>query len=191
MGATSSDSSMRGLPLTTVPVFETPRTVAIACRPSSRTSFLEGPKSPTSAAGDGGQDRHLGAVRDLGLEAVGEPDILAAHVHVDEAALLAVVADPLAQVGVAVEQGVEDLADGAAVDLGLRLAVGDRPQLGGNLDRDRHLPGRGRNPTGSLRLALFPPQLRLPPLEGPAGDIEGLQALAGDHRDYALAGPDV
>src|SRR4051812_44925466 len=192
MGATSRVSSMRGLPLTTAPEFETSRrTVAIACRPSSRMSFLEGPKRPMSAAGDRGQDRHLRPVRDLGLEAVAEPDVLAAYVHVDEAAQLAVVADPLAQVAVAVEEGVEDLADGGAVDLGLRLALGDRAQLGGNLDRDRHLPGRGRNPTGSLGLELVQRRLDLPPLEGPAGNVEGLQALAGDHCDDALAGADV
>ena len=48
MGATSSVSRTRGLPLTRAPVSETSRTVAMAWRPSSRMSFLDGPNNPNT-----------------------------------------------------------------------------------------------------------------------------------------------
>ena len=70
-----------------------------------------------SAAGDGRQDRHLVAVGELGVEAVLEADVLAGDVDVDEAAQAAVLGDPLAQIVVLVEDGVERLADGDPVDL--------------------------------------------------------------------------
>ena len=74
-----------------------------------------------SATGDGREDGHLGAVVDLGLEALLEADVLAADVDVDEAAQVAVLGDPLAQPAVRLEDGVEDLANGRATDLEFRL----------------------------------------------------------------------
>src|SRR6476469_1978604 len=91
-----------------------------------------------SAAGDGGQDRHLVAVGDRRLEAVQEADVIAAHVYVDEPAQPAVLGDPAAQLAVAVVQGVEHLADRGALDARGRLAVGGGSKLGGDLDLDWH-----------------------------------------------------
>ena len=77
-----------------------------------------------SAAGHGREDRDLVAVLDRRVEPVQEADVLAAHVHVHEAAQVAVLRDPVAQAVVAVVEPVEDLADrGRAVDRGLRLAA--------------------------------------------------------------------
>ena len=59
------------------------------------------------AAGDGGQDRQLGAVGDRRREPVQEADVFAGEVDVDEAPQRAVlVGDPLAQLAVALEQAV-------------------------------------------------------------------------------------
>src|SRR6185295_5593424 len=73
------------------------------------------------ATGDGWEDGDLGAVVDLGLEALLEADVLAADVDVDEAAQVAVLGDPLAQPSVRLEDRVEHLTDGRAADLELRF----------------------------------------------------------------------
>ena len=72
------------------------------------------------------------------LQALLEADVLAADVDVDEAAQVAVLGDPLAQVAVGVEDGVEHLADGGALDLELGLAAGRGAQLGRDLHGDCH-----------------------------------------------------
>ena len=83
-----------------------------------------------------GQDRDLVAVVHGRLQAVEEPDVLAAHVDVHEPAQVAVLSDPVAQAVVAVVQPVQHLADGAGlVDLvsasppvnPLRSCVGSSP----------------------------------------------------------------
>ena len=86
------------------------------------------------AAGDGGEDRHLVAVGDGGLEAVLEADVLAADVDVDEAPQVPVLGDALAQAVVLVEDRVERLADGPALDLELALAAGGGAELRRDLD---------------------------------------------------------
>src|SRR5690348_13074938 len=87
-----------------------------------------------SAAGDCGQDRHLVAVGDGGVEAVQEADVLAADVHIDEPAQPAVLGNPTAQLAVAVIQGVEHLADRGTVDGRGGVAVGGGSELRGDLD---------------------------------------------------------
>src|SRR5690349_24687368 len=90
------------------------------------------------ATGDGREDRYLVAVVDLRLQAVLEADVLAADVDVDEAAQVAVLGDPLTQVAMGLEDGVEDLADGGAGDLDLSLPAGRCAQLGRDLPGDGH-----------------------------------------------------
>src|SRR5512133_3323313 len=89
-----------------------------------------------SAAGDSGEDGHLVAVGDLGIQAVLEPDVLAGDVDVDEAAQIAVLGDPLSKPVVLLEDSVERLADGGSFDLKLALAAGDGAELGRDLHRD-------------------------------------------------------
>src|SRR5947209_6420016 len=91
-----------------------------------------------SAAGHRRQDRHLVAIGHRRVEAVHEPDVLAADVDVDEPAQPAILGDAAAQLAVAVVKGVEHLADGLAVDARRRLAVGGGSELGWDLDRDCH-----------------------------------------------------
>src|ERR1043166_7990739 len=91
-----------------------------------------------SAARNRRQDGPLVAVVDRGVEALLEADVLAGDVDVDEAAQVAVLGDPLAQIAVRLEDGVERLADGRALDLHLGLAVGGGAELGRNLHRDCH-----------------------------------------------------
>src|SRR3982751_4331658 len=77
-----------------------------------------------SAAGDGGQDRHLVAVVHGRVEAVLEADVLAGDVDVHEPPEVAVLRDPLAQAIVLVEDGVEGLAHGPALNLDLPVTAG-------------------------------------------------------------------
>src|SRR5919109_682808 len=93
------------------------------------------------AARDGGQDRHLVAVGELRLQAVLEADVLTRDVHVHEPAQSAILGDPLAKLGVLVEDGVERLTDGGPLDLDLALALGNPAKLRRDLDCDRHRPG--------------------------------------------------
>src|SRR3954453_17207553 len=103
-------------------------------RPATRRTALA-----PSAAGDRGQDLHLVAVGDRRVEAVGEADVLAVDVDVDEAPQRAVaVRQAIAQLAVTVEQRVEHLAHGPTVHLELGLAAGRGPQLGRDLDLHRH-----------------------------------------------------
>src|SRR4051794_2452405 len=105
-----------------------------AGRPARRRPTLRG-----LASGDRRQDLHLVTVGDRRLEAVGEADVLAVDVDVDKAPKAAVaVRKPVAQLAVALEQRVEDGADGAALELELPLAAGGGAQLRGDLDPDRH-----------------------------------------------------
>src|SRR6185437_11818203 len=90
------------------------------------------------AARNGRQDRHLVAVIDRGLQAILEADVLAGDVDVDEAAQIAVLGDALAESVVLVEDRIEGLADGRALDLELALATGRGAELGGNLHGDAH-----------------------------------------------------
>src|SRR6476661_2506225 len=91
-----------------------------------------------SAAGDGGKDGYLGAVVDGRVEALLEADVLAGDVDVDEAAQVAVLGDPLAQIAVGLEDGVEHLAHGPPAHLDFGLASGGGAQLGRDLHGDCH-----------------------------------------------------
>jgi hypothetical protein len=103
--------------------------------------------SVRSAARDGGQDLDLLAVRDGRVEAVGEADVLPVDVDVDEAPQAAVaVREAVAELAVAVEQRVQDLADGAAGDLELTRAAGGGAQLRRDLDLHGH---QARTPAAS------------------------------------------
>src|SRR5262249_36104223 len=104
---------------------ETPRaTASPTASRCPRRAFTSG-----SAAGDGGEDRHLVAVGDLRVEAVLEADVLAGDVDVDEPAQIPVLGDPLAQAVVLVEDRLERLADGGSLDLQLAPATGGRPDV--------------------------------------------------------------
>src|SRR5262245_49942225 len=94
------------------PPYAPPRSTCTA-----RAEQRGGVKSTTarySTSRDGREDRHLVAVFDLGLQALLEADVLAADVDVDEAAQVAVLGDPLAQVAVGLEDRVEHLANAGA-----------------------------------------------------------------------------
>src|SRR3954449_3759933 len=115
---------------------------------AARARAPPGRRSGSSAAGDRGQDVELGALGDLGLEAVEEADVLAGHVDVDEAPQLAVVAaQAVAQRVVLAVERLEHLADGAALAADLGLAAGRVAQLGRQLDGDRHYAA---TPTAAL-----------------------------------------
>src|SRR6187402_663539 len=141
-----------------------------------------------SAAGDCRQDRYLVAVVDRGLQALLEADVLAGDVDVDEAAQVAVLGDPVAQAFVGVEDGVEDLADGAPFHLQLGLAAGGGAQLGRDLHGDAHLDGYLLRELGLEALEVG---VDLVHLERIAGRVQRLQALAGDVDDDPLAGGDL
>ena len=66
------------------------------------------------------------------VEAVEEPDVLAADVHVDEPSQSPVLRDPAAELAVALVERVEHLADGRTLDLGGRVSVGGGTELGRN-----------------------------------------------------------
>src|SRR5688500_1309771 len=101
--------------------------------PQARRAPVKGTHVPmrteASAAGHGREDLYLLAQPDLRVQPGEEADVLAGHVDVDETPQAAALADALPQVGVAVEQRVEHLADGGALDLGLRVAAGHGAQL--------------------------------------------------------------
>src|SRR4051794_26235066 len=82
-----------------------------------------------SAAGDGGEDRDLVAVVHRCVEPVLEADVLAGDVDIHEAAQVAVLGDALPEAIVLVEDGVERLADGRALDLQLSVAAGCGAEL--------------------------------------------------------------
>ena len=85
------------------------------------------------------QDGHLITILHCRVQAVQEPDVLALHVHVHEAAQVAVLGDPLAQPLEALVEAVEHLADrGDVLDARLGLAARDAAELRWDLDRDRH-----------------------------------------------------
>ena len=84
---------------------------------------------PYLPAGDGRRDGHLVALRDGGVEAVLEADVLPGDVDVHEPAQVPVLGDPLAEAIVLVEDGVERLPDGRALDLELSLSAGGGAQL--------------------------------------------------------------
>src|SRR5436190_2021161 len=120
----------------------------IATGPTPSIAGGYGIAKPTTPPGlfpacDRGQDRHLVAFLELGVEAVLEADVLPRDVDVDEAAKASVLGDPLAEVVVLVEDGVQRLADRGALDLDLALAVGHASKLRRDLHRDCH---RGAEP---------------------------------------------
>src|SRR5262249_26260933 len=94
--------------------------------------------APESAAGDGGEDRHLVAVVHGGVEAVLKANVLARDVDVDEAPQIPVLGDPLAEPVVLLEDRVERLTDGGALNLQLALAAGGGAELRGDLHGDAH-----------------------------------------------------
>src|SRR3954453_22253747 len=109
----------------------------------SARSYCEpgGPKRKSrgrSAAGDGGEDRDLVAVVHRCVEPVLEADVLAGDVDIHEAAQVAVLGDALPEAIVLVEDGVERLADGRALDLQLSVAAGCGAELGRDLHGDAH-----------------------------------------------------
>src|SRR5262249_43955659 len=113
---------------------------ALTRRPRTRSGGGGGLWAVAGSAGNCGEDRCLGAVLDRCVEAVLEADVLTRDVDVDEAAQVALLGDPLAQIGVLLEHGVERLADGRALDFKLALAAGGGLELGGDLDGDGHRP---------------------------------------------------
>src|SRR5680860_1210703 len=90
------------------------------------------------ATSHGRKNRYLVALADGGVEALLEADVLTADVDVDEAAQVAVLGDPLAQVAVRVEDRVEHLAHGRAGNLHLGVSAGRGAQLGRDLHGDCH-----------------------------------------------------
>lgn len=98
-----------------------------------------------SAAGDGRDDGDLGAVGRLGGQAVEEPDVLVADVHVDEAPELAgLVEDPGLDAGVVPVEVLEDGPQGVALggDLGGTAGIGAQDR--GDADVDAHRSSSGR-----------------------------------------------
>ena len=88
--------------------------------PKGFTKKLSGtPAGPPSPTRDRGQDRDLITFVDLRLQPLLKANVLTADIDVDEAAQVAVLGDPLTQVPVGLEDGIEDLADGGARDLDL------------------------------------------------------------------------
>ena len=87
----------------------------------------------------------------------------------------------------ALEQAVEHLADGRAVDLRLGVAAGRGAQLRGDLDRDHQAVTRPRR----ARLERLDRRLDRRRLERAANRIERLEALAGDDEHDALVGVDL
>src|SRR5689334_16251371 len=92
-----------------------------------------------SASGHGRQDRQLVAVGHRSVEAIEEADVLAAQVHVHEAAqAAAVVGHPRPQLAVLGVEAVERLPHRRAVDLRLGLVAGGVAQLRRQLDPNGH-----------------------------------------------------
>src|SRR3954447_10601918 len=92
-----------------------------------------------SASGDGGKDRDLVVLVDLGVELVEVPDVVVVDVDVDELVEGAVLGDDEAgQPGELAHQVVEHLAHGRAIGLHRALPVGFGPEDGGQADFDRH-----------------------------------------------------
>src|SRR3954451_660025 len=145
------------------------------------------------AAGNRGEDRHLVAVAELGFEPIAKANVLPGYVDVKEPSEATVLGDALPQIDVLVEDGIEGLAHGGALDLDLSIAVGDGPELGWDL----HVDGHRRETLAGARDRL---QLGLEALEGrldlvhvealPRG-VERLQALAGDVSDDPVRGIDI
>src|SRR5690349_1858171 len=110
------------------------------------------PFKTSAAAGDRGDDRHLVALLHGRLEVLEEADVLAGDEDVDEAAHLAgVVADALADAGVALLQLGEQLADGGAGGGHLLLAGGVLAQRRGNANGGHHFsPWRARISSNAL-----------------------------------------
>src|SRR5690606_26050736 len=96
----------------------------------------------SAAAGDRRDDRHLDALRGLGVQAVGEPDVLVAHVDVDEAADgAAVVEDAGLDARVVGLQVGQHLLEGGPLGRHLGLPLGVGAQNGRNADTDAHRCG--------------------------------------------------
>src|SRR5947209_10681354 len=92
-----------------------------------------------SAAGDRGEDRHLVALLDGRVELPEVPDVLVVQVHVHE--LVHATVGRLQVGGGARElthDVVDDLADGGALGLDLRLPAGVAAHDGGESDGDGH-----------------------------------------------------
>src|SRR5262249_19524457 len=88
---------------------------------------------------DRGEDREDVAVGELGVEPLEVADVVVVLVDVDELVQAAlVVEEVLAQAGILLDEGTEDVADGRAVDTDRRLAVGLGSQNSGELHLDRH-----------------------------------------------------
>src|ERR1700760_4607817 len=98
----------------------------------------ERPPAAGSPSGYGWQDRYVVAVLDARLEALLEADVLAGDVDVDEAAQGAVLGDPLPQVAIGGEDGVERLPDVGPIHFDFRLSAGGGAQLGRDLHGDAH-----------------------------------------------------
>ncbi len=99
-----------------------------------------------SAARDGRDDRHLRPVRDLGVQAADEADVLVADVEVHEATQRsAVVDDPGLDPGMGAIQRIQQLTDRGTVGADLFLAVGVAAQDGGDADRCTHVTDLARS----------------------------------------------
>src|SRR3954454_137096 len=113
--------------------YETTRNGASRPRRDARPAW------EASAAGYGGQDRQLVAVRHRRVQAVEEADVLAAQIHVHEPAQAAVVVGhPRAQLAVLGVEAVERLPHRRAVDPRLGLIARGVAELRRQLDPDRH-----------------------------------------------------
>src|SRR5215213_3281106 len=138
----------------------------------------------TSTTCDSRKNRYFVPIFDRSLQPLLKADVLAGDVDVDEAAQVAVLGDPVAQAAVGVEDGVEHLADGAALYLKLRFAAGGGAQLGRDLHGDWHLDGYLLAELGFEAVEVG---VDLVHLERIAGRVERLQTLAGDVDDDPLA----
>src|SRR5689334_5865148 len=109
-------------------------TVAVVpdgCRPE--------PPGESAAAGDGGDDRHLAAVLDGGLQAVGEADVVVVDVDVHEAAQLAgLVEHPGLDPRVRRVERIQHLGQRRALGGHLGDALGVGPEDGRNANTHTH-----------------------------------------------------
>src|SRR5215813_291951 len=93
---------------------------------------------PERAAGHGGQDRHVVAVGQLGVQRAEEADVLVVDVHVDEPVQRPVLDEPVAQPGVPGVQVGEQVGEGVTGAGDGLLAARVLPQDSGDANLDCH-----------------------------------------------------
>src|SRR5918999_948724 len=108
-------------------------------------SACRGPFLRWSAPRHRGDDGHLRALRDGGIEALLEADILLVHVDVHEATQApGVIEEAPSEPGVASLERLDHLRDRGPLDHGLRGPLRKRPELGGHCDLHGHASSSSR-----------------------------------------------